>query len=287
MQGAAACLLLLLRRRRGRITRLLLHRCAPLAHVAALVPALACQGRQRAGREVHRPRWRRVCSWQAAPCLLPCLPPPPSSSLAGVSTAAALSSDAAAAGSSTVGGVTSVVEMVEAAGSAVGVASSALSLLPPRCLPLPRRPCQRCQGRASGRGKRLANTTAHGGERGELRAALSVLRTSVYLDFGANSGHLRCRRRRRRRGRRRRRDCRSRWRWWRRRRRRWWRRRRRRRRRRRQRHRRRLFLVCATLSSHTPSLTAPLAARLALTFCCKLSRCKLAGGGRRGGGRQL
>ena len=172
--GAAVCLLQLLRRRSRRITRLLLHRCAPLARVAALVPALACQGRQRAGREVHRPRWRRVCSWQAAPCLLPCLPPPPSSSLAGVSTAAALSSDATAAGGSTVGGVTSVVEMVEAAGSAAGVASSASSLLPPRRLPLPRRPCQRCQRRALGRCKRLANTAAHGGERGEPRAALSV-----------------------------------------------------------------------------------------------------------------
>ena len=39
--GAAVCLLQLLRRRSRRITRLLLHRCAPLARVAALVPALA------------------------------------------------------------------------------------------------------------------------------------------------------------------------------------------------------------------------------------------------------
>ena len=44
--------------------------------------------------------------------------------MAGVSTAAALSSGAGAAGSSTVGGVTSVVEMVEAAGGSRQVADA-------------------------------------------------------------------------------------------------------------------------------------------------------------------
>ena len=41
------------------------------------------------------------------------------------------------------GGVTSVAEAVEVAGSAACVAWSLSSLLPPLRLPLPRRPCQR------------------------------------------------------------------------------------------------------------------------------------------------